>query len=125
MAFIGDLGKGSYARVIKAQCDDKNSGKVEKALKIQKPACLWEWYIFKEIQHRLKDSEKVQYTCHYDTCIHKNITDYLLSLQISYFVNMDNIHVFKNGSIISMEFANYGTLLSVILAYKKKWVCIN
>lgn len=59
MTFISELGKGSYARVIKAQSDEKNNEKVEKALKIQKPACLWEWYIFKEIQHRLKDSEKV------------------------------------------------------------------
>ncbi|VVC45745.1 Protein kinase domain,Mad3/Bub1 homology region 1,Serine/threonine-protein kinase, active [Cinara cedri] len=96
MTFICELGKGSYARVIKARSDEKNS--VEKAFKIQKPACVWEWYILKEIQHRLKDSEK-----------------------ISYFVNMDNIHVFKNGSIISMDYANYSTLLSVILAYKKKW----
>lgn len=31
---------------------------------------------------------------------------------------MDQMFVFKNGSIISMEFATHGTLLSVILAYK-------
>jgi len=28
------------------------------------------------------------------------------------------MYVFKNGSIISMEFATHGTLLSVIKAYK-------
>lgn len=57
MTFLGTLGKGSYARVVKAQVDDKSVP--EKALKIQKPACVWEWYISKEIQHRLQDSEKV------------------------------------------------------------------
>lgn len=55
--FLSELGKGSYARVVKARVDDKNG--TEMALKIQKPACAWEWYISKEIQLRLKDSEKV------------------------------------------------------------------
>lgn len=67
MTFICELGKGSYARVIKARLDEKNS--VEKAFKIQKPACLWEWYILKEIQHRLKDLEKVKHTSYYDDFI--------------------------------------------------------
>jgi len=31
---------------------------------------------------------------------------------------MDQMFIFKNGSIISMEFATHGTLLSVVLAYK-------
>lgn len=35
---------------------------------------------------------------------------------------MENIHVFKNGSIISMDFATHGTLLSVVLAYKSALV---
>lgn len=56
MTFLNELGKGAYARVIKARVDDKNG--TEMALKIQKPACTWEWYISKEIQQRLKDSEK-------------------------------------------------------------------
>lgn len=39
---------------------------------------------------------------------------------------MDMLHLFKNGSIISMDFATYGTLLSVILAYKSVSVsCIS
>lgn len=36
---------------------------------------------------------------------------------------MDQMFVFKNGSLISMEFATYGTLLTVILAYKTRMVC--
>ncbi|XP_060855719.1 probable inactive serine/threonine-protein kinase bub1 [Metopolophium dirhodum] len=93
MTLLSEIGKGSYARVVKVRPDDENA--VDKALKVQKPACAWEWYISKEVQHRLKDSEKV-----------------------SYFINMDQMYVFKNGSIISMEFATHGTLLSVIVAYK-------
>lgn len=57
MSFLSQLGKGSYARVVKVRCDDENL--TEKALKIQKPSCVWEWYISKEIQYRLKDPEKV------------------------------------------------------------------
>ncbi|XP_026817078.1 mitotic checkpoint serine/threonine-protein kinase BUB1-like [Rhopalosiphum maidis] len=94
MTLLNEIGKGSYARVMKVRLDGENA--VERALKIQKPACAWEWYISKEIKHRLKDSEKA----------------------LSYFINMDQMFVFKNGSIISMEFATHGTLLSVILAYK-------
>ncbi|CAI6354333.1 unnamed protein product [Macrosiphum euphorbiae] len=93
MTLLSEIGKGSYARVVKVRPDGENA--IEKALKVQKPACAWEWYISKEVQHRLKDSEKV-----------------------SYFINMDQMFVFKNGSIISMEFATHGTLLSLIVAYK-------
>jgi len=57
MVFLGTIGKGSYGRVVKAQLDDKTV--MEKALKIQKPACSWEWYICKEIKHRLQDPKKV------------------------------------------------------------------
>lgn len=35
---------------------------------------------------------------------------------------MENMYVFKNGSIISMEYATHGTLLSVVLAYKNALV---
>lgn len=57
MTILSEIGKGSYARVVKIRSDGEKA--VEKALKIQKPACVWEWYISKEIQHRLRDSEKV------------------------------------------------------------------
>lgn len=38
---------------------------------------------------------------------------------------MDQIHLFKNGSIISMEYAAYGTLLSVVAAFKEVWVSLS
>lgn len=59
MTFLSEIGKGSYARVVKARSDGNSA--VDKAIKVQKPACVWEWYISKEIQYRLKDSEKVNY----------------------------------------------------------------
>lgn len=57
MSLISQLGKGAYARVVNVRTDDDDS--LERALKIQKPSCVWEWYINKEIQYRLKDPEKV------------------------------------------------------------------
>lgn len=57
MLFLSEIGKGTYARVVRARTADPNSE--QRALKIQKPSCTWEWYISKEIQHRLKESDKV------------------------------------------------------------------
>lgn len=38
---------------------------------------------------------------------------------------MDQMHLFKNGSIISMKYAAHGTLLSVVAAYKEAWVSLS
>lgn len=38
---------------------------------------------------------------------------------------MDNLHAYRNGSIILMDFANHGTLLSVILAFKHATVSLR
>lgn len=45
---VGELGKGNYARVLKAT---RNGQPV--ALKQQRPAWEWEWYIVQELQSRL------------------------------------------------------------------------
>lgn len=47
---LGEIGKGAYAKVLKAS---NSSGKNTVALKIEKPACRWEYYIAKEIQSRV------------------------------------------------------------------------
>lgn len=67
-----------------------------------------------------------------DVCIRFSakilITRYInitILLQLSYFINMDQMHLFKNGSIISMKYAAHGTLLSVVAAYKEAWVSLS
>lgn len=45
---IGELGKGNYARVLKASRDGQPV-----ALKQQRPSWEWEWYIVQELQSRL------------------------------------------------------------------------
>jgi len=123
MTLLSEIGKGSYARVVKVRPDGENA--IEKALKIQKPACAWEWYISKEVQHRLKDSEKVNNILFYALifCVYFSFFFMIIFLfKVSYFINMDQMYIFKNGSIISMEFATHGTLLSVIVAYKTAMV---
>ena len=54
---IGEIGKGSYARILKLQDVKVSSQSI--ALKQQKPACPWEFYISKEIQRRLKTDLEV------------------------------------------------------------------
>lgn len=47
-SIIHELGKGNYARVLKATRDDQSV-----ALKLQRPSWEWEWYIVRELQKRL------------------------------------------------------------------------
>lgn len=55
---IGEIGRGNYAKVIKAKVSGKSN---YVSLKLQKPACLWEYYISKKIHERLNSTEKVIY----------------------------------------------------------------
>lgn len=54
-AIIGEIGRGSYARILKAHVVQKPAKLV--ALKQQKPACLWEYYISEQIRRRLNPSK--------------------------------------------------------------------
>ncbi len=54
---IGEQGKGNYAKIFKAHTVNNSHKPV--ALKLQKPACLWEYYISKEILCRLNSAKKV------------------------------------------------------------------
>lgn len=82
------LGEGAYAKVLKAV---NTSTQKEVALKIQKPGCRWEYYICREIQHRLSQ---------------QNLA--------SAFMPADQIFVYNNGSIIVTDLLPFGTLLNLV-----------
>lgn len=85
----GDIGKGAYARIVKASVKNRMC-----ALKVEKPACKWEHYICREIQKRVAPSGK------------------------SCFMDIKNAYIFNGGSILETEWAQYGTLLNVSNHYK-------
>ena len=59
------LGEGAYAKVFRAVCKDANKSDFEEVemnlddeevvLKVQSPACPWEFYITNELHRRLKE----------------------------------------------------------------------
>ncbi|XP_075212384.1 mitotic checkpoint serine/threonine-protein kinase BUB1-like [Lycorma delicatula] len=85
-----ELGKGSYARVLKAT----HKGQYV-ALKFQKPPFLWEYYIACEIQKRLANSP-VLYG----------------------FIEINRAYIFNNASILEAECGRYGSLINVVNAVK-------
>lgn len=82
------LGEGAYAKVLKGV----HSGtQKEVALKVQKPCCRWEYYICREIQHRLSQQDLT-----------------------TAFMPADHIYVYNNGSVIVTDLLAYGTLLQLV-----------
>ncbi|KAK0081319.1 hypothetical protein PV325_012391 [Microctonus aethiopoides] len=86
------LGKGTYGTVYKA-IDSQTRQSV--ALKTQKPAWVWEFYIAREIKERLKNPHMLRG-----------------------FMDVTKCYVANNGSILVSEFSKYGTLLAVTNQYK-------
>ncbi|KAK9510537.1 hypothetical protein O3M35_005294 [Rhynocoris fuscipes] len=86
---LGDIGKGAYARVVKASVKNRIC-----ALKVEKPACKWEHYICREIQKRVPPSVK------------------------SLFMDVKNTFIFNGGSILESDWAQYGNLLNITNQYK-------
>ena len=82
------LGEGAYAKVLKGVHTVTHQ---EVALKVQKPSCRWEYYICREIQHRLSD---------------QNLA--------SFFMYTDKIFVYNNGSVIVTDLLPFGTLLNLV-----------
>ena len=57
------LGEGAYAKVFKAELsdeDDFSADAKEVVLKVQKPACPWEFYITSELHRRLQQLNHAQ-----------------------------------------------------------------
>lgn len=82
-----ELGQGGYAIVYLAE---SSAGHVN-ALKIEKPASVWEYYILKQIESRLSNSE-----------ILKSI------------IQVDSLHYFLDESYLVLNYANQGTVLDLI-----------
>lgn len=87
------------------------------ALKHQKPACVWEWYISQEIHHRLNDKEKVN-NFHFQFCFF--ISGFLIEdiFQEQFFVHYSKVYIFKNASLMLSDWAPCGTILSLVSSIK-------
>ncbi|XP_034939383.1 uncharacterized protein BubR1 [Chelonus insularis] len=81
------LGKGTYGTVMKA-FDPQTRQTV--ALKTQKPAWVWEFYIAREIKARLTNPHMLRG-----------------------FMDVSKVYVANNGSVLVSEYSKYGTLLAV------------
>ncbi|XP_012270079.1 uncharacterized protein LOC105694202 isoform X2 [Orussus abietinus] len=81
------LGKGTYGKVFKAFNSQTHQ---TVALKTQKPACVWEYYIAREIKTRLTNPHMLRG-----------------------FMDITMAYIADNGSVLVSEFSKYGTLLAV------------
>ncbi|SSD58818.1 uncharacterized protein SCODWIG_00579 [Saccharomycodes ludwigii] len=88
----GELGKGGYAVVYLAE---SSNGSL-KALKVQKPASEWEFYILKQIENRL------------------SAKDFILNS----IIYVDSLHCFRDESYLVLNYISQGTLLDLINIHK-------
>ncbi|CCE65137.1 hypothetical protein TPHA_0J03180 [Tetrapisispora phaffii CBS 4417] len=89
----GKLGEGGYATVYLAE---SSTGRLN-ALKVEKPASKWEYYILKQIEKRLKGDS-----------ILRSI------------IQVNSLHCFTDESYLVLKYADQGTLLDLINHYKNK-----
>ncbi|SMN21459.1 similar to Saccharomyces cerevisiae YJL013C MAD3 Subunit of the spindle-assembly checkpoint complex, which delays anaphase onset in cells with defects in mitotic spindle assembly [Maudiozyma saulgeensis] len=83
-----ELGQGGYAIVYLAESSKGNL----KALKIERPASVWEYYILKQIEARLYDNQKI----------------------LKSIIQVDSLHYFLDESYLVLNYANQGTVLDLI-----------
>lgn len=89
-----ELGEGGYATVYLAE---SSTGSL-KALKVEKPASIWEFYILKQVEKRL-DGEPI-----------------LRSI-----INVDSLHCFQDESYLVLNYASQGTVLDLINLERDKY----
>ena len=82
-----ELGEGGYATVYLAE---SSTGQLN-ALKVEKPASVWEFYILKQIERRVPDEN-----------ILKSI------------INVSALHCFQDESYLVLNYANQGTILDLV-----------
>ncbi|KAK5960046.1 protein kinase BUB1 PWA37_002534 [Arxiozyma heterogenica] len=88
-----ELGRGGYAIVYLAESDDGSLN----ALKVEKPANSWEYYILRQVELRLKDQHNV-----------------LRSI-----ININSLHFFQDESYLILNYANQGTILDLVNLYRE------
>lgn len=121
------LGKGMYGTVFKAV--NVQTGETV-ALKTQKPAWVWEYYIVREIKARLTNPHMVRYTCN-TKCVTTDVSVLLIlrhrNLRIAFilpininapfqlrgFMDVSMAYIANNGSVLVSEYSKFGTLLAV------------
>lgn len=88
-----ELGEGGYATVYLAE---SSTGSL-KALKVEKPASVWEFYILKQMEKRLQGER-----------ILKSI------------INVSSLHCFEDESYLVLNYASQGTVLDLINLEKER-----
>lgn len=88
-----ELGEGGYATVYLAE---SSTGGL-KALKVEKPASVWEFYILKQVEKKLKGDSVLQSI-----------------------INASSLHCFQDESYLVLNYANQGTVLDLVNLQKEK-----
>lgn len=89
----GELGEGGYATVYLAESSQGHL----RALKVEKPASVWEYYIMSQVEFRLRKST-----------ILKSI------------INASALHLFLDESYLVLNYASQGTVLDLINLQREK-----
>ncbi|KAK6241708.1 hypothetical protein SCA6_007097 [Theobroma cacao] len=87
----GCAGQGGFAQVFKAYIDSNPDDVV--ALKIQKPAFPWEFYMYRQLDERILDKQR------------------------SNFGSAQKIHIYSDCSILVCDYLSHGTLQDAINSY--------
>ncbi|CAR29586.1 hypothetical protein ZYGR_0AD02690 [Zygosaccharomyces rouxii] len=88
-----ELGEGGYATVYLAESSTGNL----RALKVEKPASIWEYYILKQVEERLREQSV-----------------------LPSIINANSLHCFEDESYLVLNYASQGTILDLINLQKGK-----
>ncbi|ODV59660.1 protein kinase BUB1 ASCRUDRAFT_37092 [Ascoidea rubescens DSM 1968] len=93
------IGEGGYAKVY---LSETSKGEF-RAIKLEKPANMWEYYILNQIKERfLKISNDK------NLCVSNSV------------INVDSLHYFEDESYLILDYCNQGTILDIINFFKEK-----
>lgn len=90
----GELGQGGYATVYLAE----SSNGALKALKVEKPPNLWEFYVLRQISERLEDEKRI----------------------LQSIILVDSLHFFRDESYLVLNYISQGTILDLINKERNK-----